>query len=169
MVETLSPVLEEAREDHDLLIVAVHWGDEYAEQPSIYQRRTAQALVDAGANLVVGHHPHVLQAIEGHGGGVIAYSLGNFLFENTSAIPRLTGVLKVKYAGAEGEDPCLEHAHFEPAYIKRAPIRHPVPATGGMGKRVRERVISQGKALEAEWAQLEGRETLGLSVPTCAR
>jgi len=62
----------------DLVVVMLHWGLEFREYPSIAQVRLARALVDAGAHIVAGHHPHVLQAVETYNGGVIAYSLGHF-------------------------------------------------------------------------------------------
>lgn len=133
---TLGPLLAAARADHDLLIVFIHWGDEYADAPARHQRKEAKALIDRGADLVVGHHPHVLQGIERHGGGAIAYSLGNFLFENTNEIPRLTGVLRARFAPG----PCLAQLTFHPAYIKRTPSKHPAPATGALGRKVRERM-----------------------------
>ena len=66
-----------------------------------------------GVDLVVGHHPHVLQGIERHGRGAIAYSMGNFLFENTNAVPRLTGVLRARFDARR----CLDTLTFHPAYI----------------------------------------------------
>ena len=66
----------------DCLIVSVHWGDEYGPANDD-QRRMAQALMGAGANIVVGHHPHVAQEIEPAApGGWVFYSLGNFLFDS---------------------------------------------------------------------------------------
>jgi Bacterial capsule synthesis protein PGA_cap len=160
--ESIVPLVTQAKTDHDLVIVVVHWGDEYAEQPSSTQVKAAHALIDAGAALVIGHHPHVLQAVERYGTGLIAYSMGNFLFENTHELPRLTGVLHVRM---RDEGRCIERAAFHPAYIKRTPVQHPVPATGGMGKRVRERVTSQGKAFDTTWTQ-DG-EDLVLVSPSC--
>jgi len=140
---TLGPLIAAARPEHDLIVVFVHWGDEYADAPAPHQRKAARALIDRGADLVVGHHPHVLQGIERHGRGAIAYSLGNFLFENTNAVPRLTGVLRVRF------DPrrCLEQLTFHPAYIKRDPSKHPAPATGGLGKTVRARMTGLSHGL----------------------
>jgi poly-gamma-glutamate synthesis protein (capsule biosynthesis protein) len=161
--ETIGPVLQAARDSHDLLVVMIHWGDEYAEAPAFVQVKAAHAMIDAGADLVIGHHPHVLQAIERYGRGLVAYSMGNFLFENTNEIPRLTGVLRVR-ARADGR--CLEKVVFHPAYIKRMPIQHPVPAQGGMGKQVRARVIQQGKKFDTTWT-VEG-EDLVLERPSCA-
>ena len=61
-------------------IVLVHGGNEWESQPNKDQKKLYRQLVDAGADLVLGSHPHVLQGVESYNGGVIAYSLGNFLF-----------------------------------------------------------------------------------------
>jgi poly-gamma-glutamate synthesis protein (capsule biosynthesis protein) len=65
----------------DFVVVSVHWGTEFEAHPAPGQIEAAHLLVDAGADLVLGHHPHVLQDIERYHGGVIAYSLGNFVFD----------------------------------------------------------------------------------------
>ena len=64
------------------MIVSVHWGDEYTVEPSAEQTRLAKRMIKAGADLILGHHPHVLQAVVRYerdlgGEGVVAYSLGN--------------------------------------------------------------------------------------------
>jgi len=69
-----------ARQKADLLVVSLHWGTENTYYPSPYQIHMAHKLIDAGATLIIGHHPHVLQAIEMYNRGLIAYSLGNFQF-----------------------------------------------------------------------------------------
>ena len=84
--------IEAAKEENDLVIVYVHWGVEKEETPEDYQRALAQAYIDAGADLVIGCHPHVLQGIEYYEGVPIVYSLGNFLFNE--AIDQ-TALLKV--------------------------------------------------------------------------
>ena len=65
----------------DLLFVSCHWGTEYSAYPTSSQREMADALVEAGADLIIGHHPHVLQAVEYCDSGLVAYSLGNFVFD----------------------------------------------------------------------------------------
>ena len=167
MVATLGPLLEQARADHDLLVVAVHWGDEYEEAPSVYHQKAARGLIDAGADMLIAHHPHVLQGIEQYKGGLIAYSMGNFLFEHTGAIPRLTGVLRTRWTQG-GDGRCLSEVVFHPAYMKRTPYPHPTYATGGMGKQVRGRVVDQGKALGSTFVQVDGGEDLRLDgLPSC--
>jgi poly-gamma-glutamate synthesis protein (capsule biosynthesis protein) len=63
------------------IIISIHWGNEYEIHPQDSQRVIAHALIDAGANLVIGHHPHVIQDVESYKNGLIAYSLGNFVFD----------------------------------------------------------------------------------------
>jgi poly-gamma-glutamate synthesis protein (capsule biosynthesis protein) len=65
----------------DLVIPFMHWGWERELQPSERQRELARLMIDAGADLVVGGHPHVTQGVEYHQGKLIVYSLGNFVFD----------------------------------------------------------------------------------------
>ena len=64
----------------EIVVVAMHWGIERDYYPSSDQIYMAHAAIDAGADIVAGHHPHVLQPMEAYNGGVIYYSLGNFSF-----------------------------------------------------------------------------------------
>jgi hypothetical protein len=64
----------------DLVVLMVHWGIEEYSYPSLAQRALAKQLIEAGADLILGHHPHVLQGVEQIGAGMAVYSLGNFVF-----------------------------------------------------------------------------------------
>ncbi|MBP6017286.1 MAG: CapA family protein [Candidatus Promineofilum sp.] len=77
------------RSEVDLVVVILHSGYEYIEEPSEEQVAAAHAAIDAGADLVVGHHAHILQGIHRYNGGVIVYGLGNFLF-NIDGPPETT-------------------------------------------------------------------------------
>ncbi|HRY29894.1 MAG TPA: CapA family protein, partial [Elusimicrobiota bacterium] len=78
------------------VIVSFHWGEEYTYLPSDLQRKLAHTAIDAGADAVIGHHPHVAQGLERYKKKIIAYSLGNFVFgtRNPNAVEGL--VLKLK-------------------------------------------------------------------------
>ncbi len=78
----LNAAIQEAGKSCDHVIVFVHWGIEKNETPEEYQRSLARGYIDAGADLVVGCHPHVLQGFEYYKGVPIIYSLGNYLFDN---------------------------------------------------------------------------------------
>jgi poly-gamma-glutamate synthesis protein (capsule biosynthesis protein) len=71
------------------VLVYLHWGTEYAAQPTAAQRQQARALIDCGAAAVVGCHPHVVQTVEYYRGKPIIYSLGNFLFDQRGAATNL--------------------------------------------------------------------------------
>ncbi|UCH35551.1 MAG: CapA family protein [Armatimonadota bacterium] len=79
----------------DIVIAYLHWGKERAIRPEGYQRSVARQCIEAGADLVVGTHPHVLQGFEYHRGKLIAYSLGNFVFNNRV---KETAMLQTRFA-----------------------------------------------------------------------
>ena len=72
--------IDRANKESDFLVVSVHWGDEYTYFPHPEIISDAHKVIDMGANLVVGSHPHVLQGYEEYHNGLIMYSLSNFLF-----------------------------------------------------------------------------------------
>ena len=72
--------IEQLRQRVDLVVVSYHGGVEYSDRPSARLRHELQMLIDAGADVVVGHHPHYVQGIELYNGKLIFYSLGNFVF-----------------------------------------------------------------------------------------
>ena len=78
--KTVPERLAKAAADTDFVIVSVHSGREYRHVPGKTRSAQFRSLIDAGADLVIGHHPHVVQGVERHGQGVIFHSLGNFSF-----------------------------------------------------------------------------------------
>ncbi len=79
----------------DFTIVTFHWGSELKNHPKKYQKDYAHLAIDNGADLVLGHHPHVLQGLEIYKNRLIAYSLGNFSFASYSAKATESIILKV--------------------------------------------------------------------------
>src|SRR2546425_841617 len=82
----------------DLVVVSVHGGAEYADAPPLYHLNFLHGLVDAGADLVLAHHPHVLQPVERYKGKPIVPSLGNFIFQQGKAWTQLSAVLRIAVA-----------------------------------------------------------------------
>ncbi len=76
----------------DFLIVSLHWGEEYRLQANRFQKETARQLIDAGADLIIGHHPHVREEVERYSTGWIFYSLGNFVFDQGFSRETMTGL-----------------------------------------------------------------------------
>ncbi len=92
--------IKKLRDQCDYLVVYVHWGIERNETPEDYQRSLGKQYIDAGADVVIGSHPHVLQGVEYYKGKPIVYSLGNFIFG--SSIPK-TALLKVQWDGEDSQ------------------------------------------------------------------
>lgn len=85
------------------IIVSPHWGGEHTLQPNLQQKRDAKRLVDAGADILIGHHTHTLQTIDMYHGHSIYYSIGNFIFDQNRPINTQACAvqLKVTASGAE--------------------------------------------------------------------
>lgn len=107
--ERFCKVIEAAKENADFVVAYVHWGTENSHQLEPVQRSQGKAYIDAGADLVVGAHPHCLQGMEYYRGKPIVYSLGNFWF-NIETID--TGLLMAELDPVEGIQltflPCLQ-------------------------------------------------------------
>lgn len=91
--------IKELKKNADIIIVSLHWGDEFIDYPSIEQAVLAHKIIDSGANIILGHHPHILQGIETYGNGIIAYSLGNFIFDMNQPRFRKTIILTISIDG----------------------------------------------------------------------
>lgn len=122
------------KRDDNLVIVSFHWGVEGLHVPVPEQRRMAHAVIDAGADLILGHHPHVLQGIEAYRGKHIVYSLGNFVFgghsnpadkdsmiyqevfaeEDGKVVPKESRVLPVRISSV------TSHNDFQPVLLEGA-------------------------------------------------
>ena len=90
----------EIRKRADVVIVSMHHGIEYTLKPTAAQVAFAHAAIDAGATLVVGHHPHVVQPSEHYRDGLIFYSLGNFIFDQYQRVETQHGeVVQISFAG----------------------------------------------------------------------
>ena len=98
MVKDVKSLLERV----DVVIVSMHAGVEYQQKPNAQQRRFAHAAIDAGATVVVGHHPHVTQPVERYGRGVIFYSLGNLAFDQFQRTETQHGLIAdVRFSGKQ--------------------------------------------------------------------
>ena len=88
----------------ELLVVSIHWGVEGSYRPRENQEETARAAIDAGADIIYGHHPHVLQRVEEYNGGLIYYSVGNFCFGgNNYPVDVDTAIFRQEVIRRDGE------------------------------------------------------------------
>ncbi|MBY0310015.1 CapA family protein [Patescibacteria group bacterium] len=88
----LSETIEAAKSVSDIQMVFVHWGEEYIEEASPRQRQLANTLAALGVDIIVGHHPHVVQPVERIGDTLVLYSLGNFIFDQYFSAAVQTGL-----------------------------------------------------------------------------
>ena len=91
--ENLRAAIDFARQVSDVVIAMPHWGPEDSSDPNSYQQHFAQVAVEAGADVVVGNHTHVVQAIEQLDGIDVFYGLGNFVFDQTWDLAHQQGVM----------------------------------------------------------------------------
>jgi poly-gamma-glutamate capsule biosynthesis protein CapA/YwtB (metallophosphatase superfamily) len=83
------------RKEVDVVILIAHWGYEFVRVPPYNLTLEAQTFIEAGANIIIGCHPHVLQGVQKYRGGHIFYSLGNFIFDSRARKQRNTALLEV--------------------------------------------------------------------------
>ncbi len=160
--ELLAPVIAEARAKYDRVIVAAHWGVSGVPSPSAPRKAAARKLIDLGADAVISHHPHVLQGVEIYHSGLIAYSLGDFLFDRFSDDQRLSGSLRVTYTPGRK---CPSDVRFHPAVATRGPSGiFPKPVSGGLFRMVKERLASLSKPFGTVWERTD--DTLVLKLPS---
>ena len=139
--EQVRQTIAQAKEEGaQLVIVAFHWGSEKATAPDETQQTLAHIAVDCGADLVVGHHPHVLQGIELYKGKYIAYSLGNFCFGGNSAPSDMDTILfRQTFTIEEGGARADAKAEIIPCSISSASGYNnyqPTPAQGSEADRI---------------------------------
>jgi poly-gamma-glutamate synthesis protein (capsule biosynthesis protein) len=96
-ISRVAAAVRAARKKADIVIVSVHWGIEQNYSVTAAQKSGARALIDAGADMVLSHHPHVMEGIDFYKGKIIAYSLGNFLFPYKTNEGRKSFILRFDY------------------------------------------------------------------------
>lgn len=101
--ERIKSRVEKAAKEVDFLVVSFHFGEEYMDRSNPRQQNLAKLAVDSGADLVVGHHPHVVQETEDYNGGFIAYSLGNFIFDQYFSPDTMEGMVLDVELGQDGK------------------------------------------------------------------
>lgn len=161
----------EAKKRADLVIVSLHADVEFVRFPSPFRRRIAKSLIDAGASLVVQHHPHVCQGVERYADGLIAYSLGNFIFKITgnSYQENVPGVRDGMILKVNVPADLKAGLTFSVLPIRIDDDHMPQPVLGSNAQESREEIASFSEAmaepgrLRKEWLRIcmeEGRRTL---------
>lgn len=131
-------------EQADLIFVCCHWGIEREYYPEEYQQILGRKCIDWGADLVIGHHPHVLQGIEEYQGKFIVYSLGNFCFgANRNPADKDTMIFQQTFTFVEGEKQEDKNIRVIPCSISSVTNRNdyrPTPAVGEEAGRIMNKI-----------------------------
>lgn len=131
----------------DFIIVSFHWGVELSGVPNGSQVILAHSAIDNGADLVIGHHPHILQGVEKYKDKYIAYSLGNFCFGgNRSPVDKDTAIFRQKFTFEEGVLTDSGKPEIIPCLISSVKSRndyHPVPAIGADFERIQNKIVKR--------------------------
>ncbi|MDR2658245.1 MAG: CapA family protein [Oscillospiraceae bacterium] len=134
-----------------VVIASFHWGSEYETKFSAEQRSIGRAAIDAGADVVIGHHPHIVQGVELYKGKYILYSLGNFVFGgNVNPEDRDSYLARLTFNVNDGEAGPME---FEMIPIRLTELDkgtdyRPVLAMGSEAERIRDRVLARSYKVE---------------------
>jgi poly-gamma-glutamate synthesis protein (capsule biosynthesis protein) len=102
-IEQIKSDIAAARQLADVVIMLPHWGVEYAPLPDDIQRVWAQEFINAGASLVIGNHPHIIQPVDILSGKPVFYALGNFVFDQEHSFRRESIVVEVTFLGDQIE------------------------------------------------------------------
>ncbi|MFN8412536.1 MAG: CapA family protein [Anaerolineales bacterium] len=102
-IEQIKADIVAAKSIADVVIVLPHWGTEYSSQPDAIQRQWAQEFINAGATLIIGNHPHIIQPKESFSNGTVYYALGNFVFDQGQSFRREGLVVQVTFRGSQLE------------------------------------------------------------------
>ncbi|MBN1612066.1 MAG: CapA family protein [Polyangiaceae bacterium] len=159
--ERLLQAVEKARTTSDLVVLFVHWGIRYRQPPSAYQRELAHAAIDAGVDLVVGHHAHTWQPIERHRNRAIVYGLGNFAFGSKNRRAREGLVVR---AIVEGH--AVTRLEVYPLYTLNRDARvsyQPKVMAGSWARSLLERLAQASRSLGASVEIVGGHGVVSLA------
>jgi poly-gamma-glutamate capsule biosynthesis protein CapA/YwtB (metallophosphatase superfamily) len=125
----------------DIVVVAFHWGVEYTSDPTKRQQELAHTAIDAGADLIVGNHPHWVQGIEQYKGKLITYAHGNFVFDQMWSQETREGIIATYVFNRQG----LTSVHFYPVIIEN--YAQPRFATKEEARRILDRMENSSKKI----------------------
>lgn len=144
-----------ARSQADYVIVSFHWGKEGSNTVQAYQRTVAHKAIEAGADVIIGHHPHVLQGVERYKSGIIFYSLGNFTFASMSATAGTSAIIRLRLDGNRRE------AEILPLDVRNSRVGfQPLLLSGEKGTAVIEKLNYMSKPFKTEIRSGDGRYTV---------
>ncbi len=174
-IKRISKAIAAFKKDVDVVVLSVHWGKEYAHEP---KKRTVQMYrtwIDAGVDLILGHHPHVIRGIEKYKKGLIVHSLGNFAFSSRTVRHRKTGArLYSMIAEIKIKKKRLQELIIHPLYVnnlepwkmgdKKLPRRDfdPLPVKGKFAKKVLDEIQQWSDDIDGNKIKIIRKDNRGI-------
>ncbi len=147
LMRELLPRVRDARKNADFVVVALHFGVEMEWRTARHEREWLQELAQAGCDLFIGTHPHVLRGISVHGSMPAIHSLGNFLFPVNADLRVETGVVHAEFV-KDGSNRRIENVAFHPVRNDGGkPGTLPRPVTGRLARAILNNVLYYSKPL----------------------
>jgi poly-gamma-glutamate capsule biosynthesis protein CapA/YwtB (metallophosphatase superfamily) len=144
--------IRRARQEADYVIVSFHWGTEGSSEIQPYQRTVAHKTIDAGADVIIGHHPHVLRGIERYKTGIVFYSLGNFTFASKGRSADAGAMVRLRFSEGKRE------AELLPLDILHRRVGfQPQPASGRQAAAIIEHLNNLSDHLNTQIRGRDGR------------
>jgi poly-gamma-glutamate synthesis protein (capsule biosynthesis protein) len=144
--------IRRARQEADYVIASFHWGTEGRSEIQTYQRTVAHKAIEAGADVIIGHHPHVLRGIERYKTGIVFYSLGNFTFASKGRSADVGLMVRLRFG--EG----MREAELLPLDILHRRVGfQPQPVTGKQAAGIIERLNRLSNPLKTSIENRDGR------------
>ena len=149
--ELFVPDIKAAKKAGGLVIVSFHWSGELVTEPRDYQEAFGRRAIDEGADLVFGHHPHILQGVEVYKDKVIAYSLGNFAFGSYSKNSKTSAILRMTFQGTAVKRAELipinvfnHEVAFQPQVLEGDAAEAVLDEVRGLSEKWSTRVVTEG-------------------------
>ncbi|WAO23065.1 CapA family protein [Paenilisteria newyorkensis] len=141
------------KKPNNLVIVNMHWGVEYHETPVDYQTQFGHAIIDAGADIIMGSHPHRLESVEKYNGKYIVYSMGDFAFgADPTLLSRMTSMFRLRFTEDDGKV-VLKNMSIVPTYENSDGSLNennyqPLPVFGDDAKKIVNELIRISKPIQ---------------------
>ncbi|MBC1605322.1 CapA family protein [Listeria rocourtiae] len=141
------------KKPNTLVIVNMHWGVEYRETPVDYQTQYGHAIINAGADIIMGSHPHRLESVEKYNGKYIVYSMGDFAFgADPTLLSRMTSMFRLRFTEDNGKV-VLKNLSIVPTYENSDGALHennyqPLPVFGDDAKKIVNELIRISKPIQ---------------------
>ncbi len=140
-IDKAQKIIEEYALKKYSVVIMIHWGDEFMDRPRTWQRELAKTFINKGACLIIGHHPHVVQGIEQIGNGLVAYSLGDFIFDGITDDSRWSFILNVNILGQKVNSwQCIP--------VLKDQEHRPLIASGERYKKIENEILRRSRLLK---------------------